>query len=106
MGLSPQVTTCRNCHENHHEPARDCTTCHTGYDIRARHEPEVEASHQRCDACHTTGTVQLLLPNRSFCSTCHAEQKADHHSGRECTVCHLLSEPLAWKRRLISGGAR
>jgi hypothetical protein len=105
MGLSPQVSACRNCHENHHEPARDCTTCHTGYDIRARHEPDVEASHQRCDACHTTGTVQLLLPNRSFCATCHVEQKTDHHPGRECTVCHLLSEPQAWKRRL-TGGAR
>ncbi|HEX9895195.1 MAG TPA: hypothetical protein VGA78_14785 [Gemmatimonadales bacterium] len=103
MGLTPQVASCRDCHQNHHEPARDCTSCHTGYDIRAKHQPGIEASHQRCDACHTGATVRLLVPTRSFCASCHAEQKADHHPSRECSVCHLLSEPAEWRRRLVSG---
>jgi hypothetical protein len=103
MGLAPQVASCRDCHDNHHEPVRDCNTCHTGYDIRARHEPGIEASHQRCDACHTASTVRMLVPTRSFCAACHAEQETDHHPGKECSVCHLLSEPAEWRRRLVSG---
>jgi hypothetical protein len=76
-----------------------------GYDIQEEH-PGAEASHQRCDACHTPATIHLLTPNRSFCATCHGEQKADHYPGRECTVCHLLAEPADWKRRLVSGSPR
>lgn len=106
MAAPPRTATCRNCHENHHDAARDCSACHTGYDIRARHSPDVEASHQRCDACHTASTVELLLPNRSFCTTCHTAQRTDHHPNRECAACHLLSEPAEWKRRLTSRSGR
>jgi hypothetical protein len=101
MAVAPGTATCRSCHEDHHAPARDCGTCHTGYDIKARHGSDVEASHQRCDACHPATTIRLLLPNRSFCLTCH-EQQRNHYPTRECTVCHLLSEPAQWQRRLMS----
>jgi len=100
------TVTCRSCHESHHEAGRDCSACHTGYDIRAKHAPDVEASHQRCDACHEARTVRLLEPVRSFCVTCHNEQRTGHHPEQECAVCHLLSEPAEWKRRLLSPGPR
>ncbi len=102
MAVAPATASCRNCHENHHEPARDCAACHTGYDVRARHTPGVEASHQRCDACHAESTVRLLVPTRGFCLTCHEPQRRDHHPARECTVCHMLSEPAAWRPRLLT----
>ena len=104
LAPSAETTSCRNCHESHHESARNCAACHTGYDIRAKHSPDIEASHQRCDACHAAGTVRLLDPTRSFCQTCHEAQRTDHHPEKQCTVCHLLSEPAEWKRRLITPG--
>lgn len=104
MAPAAETASCRNCHENHHESARDCAACHTGYDIRAKHAPEVEASHQRCDACHAARTVRLLEPTRSFCGTCHERQRTGHHPEKECSVCHLLSEPAEWKRRLTTPG--
>jgi hypothetical protein len=107
LALSAAARECRDCHELHHEPARDCSTCHAFPDIRRAHEVALggreNASHQQCDACHTPATVGLLEPNRSFCATCHAEQKTGHHADRQCTVCHLLSEPGEWRPRLSGG---
>jgi hypothetical protein len=106
LALTTRAASCRDCHAEHHEPARDCGDCHRGYDIREKHEPGIETSHTRCDACHTPATIHLLTPTRSFCATCHAEQEADHFPGKECSVCHLLAEPGQWKRRLVSGSPR
>jgi hypothetical protein len=102
LAPSPTVTSCRDCHATHHEARRDCASCHTGYDIRAKHSFSGESSHQRCDDCHTASTVKMLEPLRSFCSTCHEPQRASHYADRECVTCHLLREPAEWKRKLSS----
>ncbi len=91
---------CRSCHEEHHTADRSCAACHTAGDLRARHE-DPKTSHQRCDACHTPTTVALLTPTRPFCLTCHEPQRADHYVQKECTVCHFLAEPAAFRPRLV-----
>jgi hypothetical protein len=96
------VMSCRDCHATHHEARRDCASCHTGYDIRAKHAFSGESSHQRCDACHTASTVKMLEPLRSFCATCHEPQRDAHYADRECVTCHLLREPAEWKRKLAT----
>jgi hypothetical protein len=102
MAAAPAVASCRDCHTDHHEPRRDCASCHRGYDIRAKHAFSGESSHQRCDACHQASTVRMLEPLRSFCSTCHEAQRTAHFADRECVTCHLLREPAQWKRRLVT----
>jgi hypothetical protein len=102
MAATPAVTTCRDCHATHHEARRDCASCHTGYDIKARHAFSGESSHQRCDACHAPATVRILEPLRSFCATCHEPQRTSHYEDRECVTCHLLREPAQWKRKLTT----
>jgi hypothetical protein len=62
----------------------------------------LETAHQRCDACHTASTIAQLTPTRSFCATCHISQANDHYDLRECTVCHLLAEPAAYRAKLTS----
>ena len=102
LDASPTITSCRDCHATHHEARRDCSSCHTGYDIRARHSFSGESSHQRCDACHAASTVRVLEPLRSFCSTCHEPQRESHYADRECVTCHFLREPAEWKHRLVT----
>jgi hypothetical protein len=105
LALSAERAQCRGCHDVHHEPVRTCATCHRTPALRAAHERELEgrenASHQRCDACHTPTTVALLEPRRSFCLTCHTDLSASHYPDRECTRCHLLAEPWDWRSRLF-----
>lgn len=101
MALPESRRECRDCHEKHHSPDRDCATCHSQGNIREAHAKE-DYAHARCDACHTASTVSLLTPNRSFCSTCHVPQRDDHYRRRECTTCHFLAEPEAYRKRLTS----
>lgn len=97
------VRTCSDCHSDHHAAQRACATCHTGDEMRVAHAEDVTASHQRCDACHTASTVALLVPDRSFCLTCHGDQQADHYPRRECTTCHFLKPPAEFRRHLTGG---
>lgn len=112
MAVSGPAAQCRGCHEEHHTAARDCSACHRNADLRAAHRPEaapaVPASrletalgvHVTCAACHDGGTVSRLTPNRAFCATCHAGQRRDHYEPRECTVCHFMATPEAFRSRL------
>ncbi|MGE0552906.1 MAG: hypothetical protein AB7R55_05705 [Gemmatimonadales bacterium] len=99
MAPSQPVRECRTCHEDHHAARRDCSSCHSG-DVISKHD--AASSHTRCDACHTRATVTLLTPTRSLCATCHQPQRADHYEPKECTVCHFLSEPGAFRSRLAA----
>ena len=100
--LLPSVgkATCRDCHENHHNAGRDCSSCHGPVQPKTFHT-SLEASHQRCDACHTPATIARLTPTRSFCSTCHSE-KAHHYEKKECTTCHFLADPQSYRSNLIT----
>jgi nitrate/TMAO reductase-like tetraheme cytochrome c subunit len=108
LALSSERAQCRGCHDAHHDPIRDCAFCHSTPALRVVHERELggreNASHQRCDACHTPASVALLEPRRSFCSTCHPDQRSGHYEGRECSLCHLLTTPTAWRPRLFQRG--
>jgi hypothetical protein len=104
VSLAPTdaVRTCADCHADHHTARRDCASCHTGPEMRTAHTDDVAASHQACDACHVASTVARLTPDRSFCLTCH-QPEAEHYPRRECTTCHFLQPPAAYRSHLLRG---
>lgn len=95
----PPVKSCSSCHEDHHTARRDCVTCHTAPMLAGAHA-DTAAVHQACDACHTPATVARLVPTRSFCLTCH-EPEREHYRERECTTCHFLAPPEAYRSRVL-----
>ena len=100
LAPAPDKAQCTNCHGEHHAAGRSCSSCHAGVQPRTAHET-LDVAHQRCDACHTTTTIARLTPTRSFCSTCHTEEAREHHIGKECSVCHFLAEPDAYRSKLV-----
>lgn len=92
------ASACRDCHESHHGAARDCRACHGAVDPRAAHAA-LSDMHVACDNCHAEKVVGQLVPNRSFCMTCHTGKDA-HFADRECTTCHFLSTPEEFRRHL------
>jgi hypothetical protein len=103
LNPAPPVKSCTGCHEDHHSARRDCAGCHSGGDIRAAHVDSVNA-HASCDACHRETTVARLVPDRGLCLTCHAPQR-EHYATRECTTCHFLETPEAYRAHLRKAGA-
>lgn len=103
VSLAPDsaVTACVSCHEKHHEPDRNCSSCHRTTQIVAAHQRPTEA-HVGCDGCHTPAIVAELVPTRSLCLTCHGDQ--DHYAPRECTVCHLQNTPDGYRSHLSGAG--
>jgi len=92
------VKACRDCHADHHVGGIACADCHRS---EATWKGHVRESHVRCTACHAKSTVERLEPTRSFCLACH-EPKVDHYSKRECTECHMLVSPEAYRPLLGS----
>ena len=101
LAPSPAVAQCKDCHTEHHAADRTCSACHAVADAKAAH-PNPEAAHQRCDACHTGATVAQLTPTRTFCATCHAPKAANHYDQKQCTTCHFLVEPGAYRAKLTT----
>jgi nitrate/TMAO reductase-like tetraheme cytochrome c subunit len=101
LAPGPLKATCRDCHEDHHSVGRTCSTCHAAAAPKTAHH-SLETSHQRCDACHTATTVARLTPTRTFCNTCHTEKAKDHYPQKECTTCHFLTDPAAFRAKLVS----
>jgi hypothetical protein len=101
LAPSAAVATCRDCHDDHHAADRACSACHVIANAKAGH-PTPAVAHQRCDACHAGATVARLAPTRSLCATCHATQASNHFDRRECTTCHFLTEPGAYRPRLTT----
>lgn len=99
LSSAPAKARCQDCHNEHHAVDRACSACHTMADPKVGHTT-LETAHLRCDACHTASTIAQLTPTRSFCATCHISQANDHYVQRECTVCHLLAEPAAYRAKL------
>ena len=100
LAPAPDKAQCRDCHSDHHRAGRSCASCHGVVQPKAAHGT-LEVAHQRCDACHTATTIAQLTPTRSFCSTCHIETAKDHYVQKECSVCHFLAEPGAYRARLV-----
>lgn len=105
LALAPAKALCQDCHSEHHEAGRVCSSCHTIAEPKVEHKP-LEAAHQRCDACHTATTIARLTPTRSFCSTCHSAKAKDHYDQKECSVCHFLAEPDVYRSKLSTPAPR
>jgi len=101
LAPSPPAAQCKDCHAEHHAAGPTCSTCHTLPDAKVGH-PTPEAAHQRCSACHTSTTVAQLTPTRPFCATCHAPQATNHYEPKECSTCHFLAEPGAYRSKLTA----
>jgi hypothetical protein len=93
VSLAPSraAASCSGCHESHHDAGKRCDVCHGAADPRAAHA-RLPESHVGCDNCHAGATIARLLPDRSFCLTCHQDRET-HEAGRECTTCHFLGTP-------------
>jgi hypothetical protein len=92
---APAARACASCHSAHHRAAGQCAACHGPAEPRGAHAALPDA-HVACDACHTEAVVGMLTPDRGLCLTCHAEQR-QHEPGGECSTCHLLATPEAFK---------
>src|SRR6266545_801208 len=101
LDANPTVV-CRNCHDAHHAAERDCRTCHGAAEPKAAHASLAD-THVACDNCHTEDIIAQLVPNRTFCQTCHAN-RASHHAERECTTCHFLASPDEFRVHLRKTG--
>jgi nitrate/TMAO reductase-like tetraheme cytochrome c subunit len=99
LALPPARATCRDCHDQHHVVNGSCAACHAPAQPQPAHK-SLEAAHRRCDACHAPATVARLTPTRSFCVTCHVSRERGHFDARECTTCHFLAEPAAYRSEL------
>jgi hypothetical protein len=102
LAPADSVLSCAGCHDQHHDQARDCASCHRTAAITEAHKSPVEA-HGACDACHTEATVARLVPTRSFCLGCHQADQ-DHYPARECSACHFQSSPGELKAQLRRTG--
>jgi len=102
LDAEPRVEACVACHEDHHVVDRDCAACHQNPGINAAHARPVEG-HASCDQCHAPEIVAELVPTRSFCLTCHSSS-VDHYPAKQCTECHFLESPEAYRRHLTKAG--
>jgi hypothetical protein len=103
LAPAPAKAQCAECHDEHHTEVRRCTACHT-LAAPATSHPSLEVAHQRCDACHAAANVARLTPTRNFCATCHTTYAANHYEPRECSTCHFLATPAAYRSKLRSNG--
>jgi hypothetical protein len=95
----PRAEACVSCHDDHHTGQTNCAACHRTAQISDAHAPPVDA-HAGCGDCHQQSTVTELSPRRSFCLTCHSTS-VDHYAPKECSQCHLLSSPDAYRAHLL-----
>ena len=105
LATAAAVRGCTDCHDDHHAAQRSCVSCHASEQVEQAHAPPIDA-HVACDACHRAATVERLVPDRSFCLTCHEPQAREHYPDRECTVCHMLASPEGYRGRWTARGVR
>ncbi|GMV05902.1 MAG: hypothetical protein AMXMBFR53_21790 [Gemmatimonadota bacterium] len=89
--LDASGVDCAKCHEDHHEPASDCTSCHRAPPSRA-HPPD--EAHVTCSGagCHQRVPFDVVPRSRTSCLVCHQTMR-DHRPGRVCVDCHSLPAP-------------
>lgn len=98
LEAEPRAKACIACHNEHHTTQTSCSACHRTAQIIQAHVQPVDA-HGGCVECHDQSTVAQLTPGRSFCLTCHSSS-VDHFAPKECSQCHLLSSPEAYRAHL------
>lgn len=98
-----EAASCVACHDDHHAANRTCSECHPSAQAASAHEKSGRDPHVACDSCHDPKTIATLMPDRSFCLTCHTNQATHYASGdRSCTSCHFLSRPEEFRAKLTS----
>lgn len=95
----PKVT-CNACHADHHDPQRDCASCHAT--ARTGHD---RSAHEGCTTCHTSSGAAQLTSSRSLCISCHEKQRTHEPTG-ECSTCHLVSTHPGQPDRSLQARAR
>jgi hypothetical protein len=100
LAPDPKAEACVDCHDQHHADQTDCAACHRTAQIVPAHAAPTDA-HAGCAECHDQSTVTVLIPRRQFCLTCHAAS-VDHYAPRECSRCHFLSSPEAYRVHLVT----
>ena len=95
----PRVQACVACHDDHHTSQTNCAACHQTVQISQAHTAPVDA-HAGCVECHDQPTITQLTPTRTFCLSCHSSS-VDHYAPKECSQCHLLSSPEAYRTHLL-----
>jgi predicted CXXCH cytochrome family protein len=81
--------TCASCHENHHTPTADCTTCHRAT-ARQAHTREVHTRGCAGSGCHQSDQYGSMTQGRNTCLACHGD-RVDHRPGRACAACHRVT---------------
>jgi hypothetical protein len=94
--------SCVSCHEKHHRPDANCTSCHSSIDQTVH----VAETHLSCatGGCHSARVVPAPGLSRSVCLACHTGL-SDHRPGQRCAQCHEIPEaeqgiapPAEWPR--------
>jgi hypothetical protein len=96
----PRAQECIACHDDHHTDQTNCAACHRTAQITQAHAAPVDA-HAGCGECHDQSTVTQLIPRRPFCLSCHSSS-VDHYASKECSQCHFLSSPEAYRSHLLA----
>lgn len=84
-GMSVGQLRCGTCHEQHHDPERNCLSCHRD-GVLAGHDRTV---HVACVECHDL-TPTLDRWTRQVCTVCHVARAVGHHPDRACEACHKI----------------
>ena len=92
LEAAPGISQCVTCHDEHHEKETTCGSCHEVAFRDTVHTPD-RGAHTDCGRCHQQNTIDLLLPGRPLCLTCHPEQSHGHYEKQECTSCHMQMTP-------------
>ena len=99
LAPDPRARACVACHDQHHTSQATCAACHRTAQITQAHAPPADG-HAGCTECHDQSTVAQLTPGRQFCLTCHSTS-VDHYAPKECSRCHLLASPDAYRAHLL-----
>jgi hypothetical protein len=102
MAPVDSAVTCQGCHDKHHDPKRQCASCHRTASITQVHSGPARI-HSGCDACHATAAIAALTPTRTLCLACHPPA-VDHYPTKQCSTCHLQASPEAYRSRLLKQG--
>jgi Ni/Fe-hydrogenase subunit HybB-like protein/Fe-S-cluster-containing dehydrogenase component len=92
LAMAPSQVGCVGCHEQHHRPTANCTTCHE----RPAAGVHTRDAHLGCAGagCHESGPAAILEAprTRQLCLTCHTERAVNHKPGN-CSDCHIMPKP-------------
>jgi nitrate/TMAO reductase-like tetraheme cytochrome c subunit len=83
--MNARELRCDNCHDQHHQPERNCLSCHRGGAL-AKH---AQTAHAACVTCHAS-TPGLSRWSREVCTSCHADRAVGHYSPKPCEACHKI----------------